>query len=82
MSCGKLAPAITFHAVSSRTERVESVAEASGLKLEKGKIKLRGEEALIFCQYKVLSFYFRVKLKLLPEGEKIFSSTFLEFPVG
>lgn len=55
---------------------------ASGLKLGKGKIQLRGEDALLFSQYKILSFYFRVKLKLLPERELICFSMFLEFPVG
>lgn len=50
-----------------------------------GKDKI-GEGSSPFCQYTVLSFlfffFFRVKVKLLPEGELVFSSTFLVFPFG
>ena len=48
-----------------------------------GKVKI-GEGSSPFCQYTVLSFlfFFRVKVKLLPEGELVFSSTFLAFPFG
>lgn len=77
-----LTVSIAFHTISSRTERARSVAGASGLKLGKRKIKLRGKNTLQFCQYKVLSFYFRVKLKLPPEGKLISSSRFLKFLVG
>lgn len=55
MSCGKMSlsamptPAI-FHAVSFRTKR--AVWQDTSLKLGKGKIKLRGEEALLFINIK------------------------------
>lgn len=77
-----LTPVITFHVIPSRTKRVESMAGDSGLKPAKGKMQLRRKGALLFSQYKILSFYFRVKLKLFPEGELICSSMFLEFSVG
>lgn len=72
---------IAVHTVSSRTEREGSVAGASGLTFGRRKIILRGKNALQFCRYEVLSFYFRGKLKLPPEGKLISSSTFLKFLV-